>query len=403
VATPAAATASAASHPPSPSGPAQESARPFALAPPDVAAPPADAERSASGLAWKVLEHGQGADHPKYQDKVMVHYTGWTTDGKMFDSSVQRQLPTKFPLRGVIPGWTEGLQLMVVGEKRRFWIPEELSYAGQPGKPAGMLVFDVQLLEIIPGPLPIPPPADVAAPPADAIQEKSGVSWRTIREGSGAARPTPAAWVTFHFTAWSQSGLMLQSSVENQRPLTIAINQGVPAWQEALPEMRVGEKRLVWSPEALGFNRRYGIKPGELTLFELELISFTEPPPAPPDVSGPPETAETSASGLASRVLLKGQGQEHPGPNTVVTIEYSGWTTDGKLFDGTFMRNRPATFTVSKIIAGLTEGVQLMVVGEKRRFWIPPRLAYEGIPEAPQGTLVMDVELVSMEASPATP
>jgi peptidylprolyl isomerase len=79
-----------------------------------------------------------------------VHYTGWTTDGKMFDSSVARGEPATFPLNGVIKGWTEGVQLMVVGEKRRFWIPGNLAYdnSPRPGAPKGMLVFDVELLAI---------------------------------------------------------------------------------------------------------------------------------------------------------------------------------------------------------------------------------------------------------------
>ena len=79
---------------------------------------------------------------------MTVHYTGWTTDGKMFDSSVARNQPASFALDGVIPGWTQGVQMMVVGEKRRFWIPSELAYDGQAGQPQGMLVFDIDLLKI---------------------------------------------------------------------------------------------------------------------------------------------------------------------------------------------------------------------------------------------------------------
>ena len=98
--------------------------------PPDVAAPPADAKKTASGLASKVTEPGTGKAHPAKTDLVTVHYTGWTTDGKMFDSSVSRGKPATFPLDRVIAGWTEGVQLMVQGEKRRFWIPEALAYRG---------------------------------------------------------------------------------------------------------------------------------------------------------------------------------------------------------------------------------------------------------------------------------
>jgi peptidylprolyl isomerase len=115
-------------------------------APADVAAPPEDAMVTDSGLASKVLTGGTGTEHPKATSTVTVHYTGWTTDGKMFDSSVARGEKATFALNRVIKGWTEGLQLMVVGEKRRFWIPADLAY-GEKGRVPGMLVFDVELFE----------------------------------------------------------------------------------------------------------------------------------------------------------------------------------------------------------------------------------------------------------------
>src|SRR5712692_3434794 len=115
--------------------------------PSDVAAPPKDAAKTRSGLATKVVTPGKGTPHPRATDSVTVHYTGWTTDGKMFDSSVARGEPATFPLNRVIAGWTEGLQLMVTGEKRRLWIPEQLAYKGQRD-PKGMLVFDVELIKV---------------------------------------------------------------------------------------------------------------------------------------------------------------------------------------------------------------------------------------------------------------
>ena len=119
-------------------------------APPDVAAPPADALKTPSGLASKIIQIGLGNRHPTLRSRVTVHYTGWTPDGKMFDSSVQRNKPENFGLTEVIPGWTEGLQLMVQGEKRRFWIPGALAYDNIPGAtgPKGMLVFDIELILI---------------------------------------------------------------------------------------------------------------------------------------------------------------------------------------------------------------------------------------------------------------
>ena len=129
------------------SNPAKSAAPAGIPAPPDVAAPPADATKTVSGLASKVLTPGTGTQHPRPNSKVTVHYTGWTTDGKMFDSSVQRGEPATFELDGVIRGWTEGVQMMVPGEKRRFWIPEPLAYGGK-SEPKGMLVFDIELIRI---------------------------------------------------------------------------------------------------------------------------------------------------------------------------------------------------------------------------------------------------------------
>ncbi|MDE0825299.1 MAG: FKBP-type peptidyl-prolyl cis-trans isomerase [Akkermansiaceae bacterium] len=119
-------------------------------APADVAVAPPEAEVTSTGLASKVLEPGQGSEQPSASDQVKVHYSGWTTDGELFDSSVVRGEPVTFGLGQVIPGWTEGLQLMTKGETRRFWIPAELAYGVNPppGAPAGMLVFDVELMGI---------------------------------------------------------------------------------------------------------------------------------------------------------------------------------------------------------------------------------------------------------------
>lgn len=117
-------------------------------APADVAGPPSDATTTASGLATRVLTPGSGSQHPRANSRVKVHYSGWTTDGEMFDSSVARNEPISFGLNQVIPGWTEGVQLMVEGETRRLWIPENLAYGGRSGAPKGMLVFDVELIKI---------------------------------------------------------------------------------------------------------------------------------------------------------------------------------------------------------------------------------------------------------------
>ena len=108
-------------------------------------------QTTASGLQYLVLTEGSGADHPGPKDKVKVHYHGTLIDGTVFDSSVDRGESISFGLNQVIPGWTEGLQLMVVGEKTRLFIPSNLAYGkrnmGKIG-PGSTLIFNVELLGI---------------------------------------------------------------------------------------------------------------------------------------------------------------------------------------------------------------------------------------------------------------
>jgi FKBP-type peptidyl-prolyl cis-trans isomerase len=242
-------------------------------APADVAAAPADAEVTATGLASKVLQAGTGTAHPTAKDKVSVNYTGWTTDGAAFDSSSKRGKPATFGLGQVIAGWTEGVQLMVVGEKRRFWIPEALAYKGKPGKPAGMLVFDVELVEIIEAPKPIPAPEDVAAPSKGAKKTKSGLSYKVITKGTGKEHPTAESTVSVEYTGWGKDGEMFDSSVTRGKPASFALGRVIPGWTEGVQLMVVGEKTRFWIPAALAYGdtpKRPGAPSGDLT-FDIEL------------------------------------------------------------------------------------------------------------------------------------
>jgi FKBP-type peptidyl-prolyl cis-trans isomerase len=161
-------------------------------APSDVAAPPANATKTPSGLVTKVIAPGKGTDHPTKDDVVTIHYTGWKTDGTMFDSSITKGKPASFPVGRVIAGFSEGLQLMVPGEKRRLWIPEALAYKGAR-EPKGMLVFDIELIGI-----PTRAPADVKAPPADAKTTASGLAYKVLQEGVGGRHPRSTGEVTVH-------------------------------------------------------------------------------------------------------------------------------------------------------------------------------------------------------------
>lgn len=376
------------------------------VTPEDVAAAPSDAEITPSGLASKVLQSGSGDTKPGPRDTVEVHYSGWTLDGKLFDSSVQRGEKISFPLDGVIPGWTEGLQLMVVGEKRRFWIPAELAYGetpSRPGAPAGNLTFDVELFEIKAAPELPKAPSDLTAPEG-ATRSESGLAHQVLEVGQGGESPGPADVVAAHFTGWLEDGTLLDCTITNGKPAQFKLDQiTIKGWAEGLQLMTKGEKRRFWIPEALGFgdNAPAGAPKGNL-IFDFELLDFQKvagPIPAPADVAASPDDAETTASGLSSKVLEAGQGSSHPKASDDVLVHYTGWTTDGKMFDSSVARDEPISFPLNGVIAGWTEGVQLMVEGEKRRFWIPGKLAYGDTPSrpgAPAGTLVFDVELIKI-------
>ncbi|NBV86040.1 MAG: FKBP-type peptidylprolyl isomerase, partial [Verrucomicrobia bacterium] len=341
--------------------------------PADVKAAPNDAVRTPSGLASKVLTAGTGAEHPSAADTVTVHYSGWTTEGRLFDSSVKRGEPTSFPLNGVIKGWTEGVQLMVEGEKRRFWIPADLAYGENPGggRPGGMLVFDVELLSIKKA----PKPPELTAP-ADAEKTASGVPVKTVSKGTGSKSPKSEDSVQVHLSLWSGSGELLQSTAQQGGPATIPLDKfrigGIP---DAIKTMVEGEKKVAWIPTSVAFGPNPPPNvPANGLVVEIELLSFKEgvpPPPVPSDVAAVPADAQKTASGLASKILTKGSGKDHPKARDTVTVHYSGWTTDGKLFDSSVTRGEPTSFGLNQVIKGWTEGVQLMVKGEKRRFWIP--------------------------------
>jgi len=138
-------------------------------APANVGAVPKDAAQSESGLAWVVLKEGAGEAHPTASGVVVMNFIGWTASGKLVDESLTSGRPAAIAVGALFPGWAEGVQLMVEGEKRRFWIPGKLAFgeakpkepAAEKGPPLGTLVYDVELLGIK---VPAAPPAERSPP-----------------------------------------------------------------------------------------------------------------------------------------------------------------------------------------------------------------------------------------------
>ena len=237
--------------------------------PPDLTAPPADAAKASSGLISRVLTPGTGVRNPAATDVVTVHYTGWAVnDGRMFDSSVARAEPSTFPLSKVMAGWRECVQLMTVGEKRRCWIPESLAYKGQAGRPAGTVVFDIELIDAQVSPT-IPPP-DVKEPPADAKKTSTGLAYKVLRPGTGARHAAAWSRVTVHYTGWTTDGKMFDSSVLRGKPATFELGGVIPGWTEGVPLMVEGERTRFWVPENLAYKGEAG-QPRGMLVFDIEL------------------------------------------------------------------------------------------------------------------------------------
>ena len=117
--------------------------------PSDLRIPPKTAVRTASGLAFRVLEKGTGAEHPTQQSRVTIHFSGWKADGTLVDTTRMTGHPAIFSLGDVMMGWREGISHMVIGDKARIWIPASLAYGEAPLRrklPAGPLVYDIELL-----------------------------------------------------------------------------------------------------------------------------------------------------------------------------------------------------------------------------------------------------------------
>ena len=362
-------------------------------APSDVAAAPAHANKTDNGIAYLMLKENPSGKPVNEKDWVKLHYTGWTTDGKMFDSSIPSGDPAIFPIDNLIPGMNQAIQLAKVGEKIRVWIPEELAYKGVRGAPQGTLVFEFEILDIV------NPEVPPMSPTAESVTLENNIAYQITRHGHGKDDIKPSDVVTLEFTGWIQStGERFHSSIEVGEPLTGPVKSFFPGFSQVLVHAHEGDILNIWVPQEMGVDPSGKNIKGTI-VFTVEILDVRPGPAAieaPSDVAAPPADAQKTPSGLATKVLKAGTGTEHPKATSRVRVHYTGWTTDGAMFDSSVVRGQPIDFGLNQVIQGWTEGVQLMVEGEKRRLWIPQNLAYKGMPGAPAGMLVFDVELIAI-------
>jgi hypothetical protein len=147
----------------------------------------------------------------------------------MTDSSLIGGEPSRLELARVIPGWTEGLQLMKIGGNMRLWIPGHLAYDGIPARPQGMLVFDIELLEVEGLPSPPPVPEDVAAPPSSAKKTKRGVFYKVLKPGTVTAEERViGSFITG--TKLVKRGIGVLERGSNVEPVIRHVGQNFTTW-----------------------------------------------------------------------------------------------------------------------------------------------------------------------------
>jgi peptidylprolyl isomerase len=247
---------------------------------------------------------------------------------------------------------------------------------------------------------PILPPPDWNKPPDDAERTNSGLVTRVLEKGSGKEHPRVTDRVKIQYNGWDGQGKMYDTSTRGIAPVMIHVGGAMAGWKEGLQLMVAGEKRRMWIPAALAYEKddRPRLPKGKLvTDVELvEVLKGPDPPVTPKELE-PPADATRTSSGLAYKLLERGSGKSRPNKNDMVVVHYAGWTKQGRLFESTAEDGAPAKLPLKELVPGWQEGLLLMHVGDKMRLWIPAELAYGNSPKdpgVPGGDLVFDVELI---------
>jgi FKBP-type peptidyl-prolyl cis-trans isomerase len=252
--------------------PARPVPEPPAPTPSELVAPPEDAVRLPSGLAYKVLRQGEeGALPPADQDVVALFVIGRSPAGEVFQNSFAQGRPQRMQVRNTFPAWREAMKTMLPGEIRRWWFPADRVPPNPKSGRREPAVFDVALVDI--GRIPNPP-RYLAEPDPKARTTVYGASVLTVRPGKTGAKVTRSDGAMINFTYWRPTGEAISSSFAEGRPTLFPMDKVMPAFADCLEGMTVEEKRQCWIPAAR--NEGFPAAPSGALVFELELLSIVD-------------------------------------------------------------------------------------------------------------------------------
>ncbi|NLF41327.1 MAG: FKBP-type peptidyl-prolyl cis-trans isomerase [Bacteroidales bacterium] len=235
------------------------------------------------------------------------------------------------------------------------------------------------------------------------MKTNSGLEYTIVEQGNG-AKAAPGKIVRVHYTGYFENGTIFDSSVERGEPIEFPLGKGmvIAGWEEGISLLRVGDKAKLYIPYQLAYGEsgRGPIPAKSNLIFDVELVEVKEIPQVIPfNVEG----KDTIATGSGLKYIVVGQGNGKKAEvGKVVTVHYSGYLTNGEMFDSSVQRGQTFKFILGQgqVISGWDEGVALMNEGSRYRLIIPSNLGYGNreIGPIPAGsTLIFDVELIKVD------
>ena len=243
-------------------------------------------------------------------------------------------------------------------------------------------------------------PQFLEQPPDGVVEVMPGLAFQVLKGGQGAKVDDPYKVIRTRGNTWKADGTQTTSIEDGLSTTQLRqVRRSLPFFAAILESTPVGETRRWWISSDLVPEGSRALEKADYVM-DIEVVDALDPLPAPKDVSAIPAAARITTDGIGILTLRSGDGANYPTLENTIVVHYSGWTTDGRMFDSSRLRQATSSFSLNLLITGWQLSIPELSKGERARIWIPGALAYddrEDRPFAPKGMLVFDVELIEIE------